>query len=110
MSRIGDFDFKTKKSAFERQGGLCAFCGVKLIPPWPEHLKLENCYSGQAHHLKPLCSGHIRATVDNCVYLCNYCHLLYGHGMSPAGIDKQGGSSHHWFLTSRNDFKYWKKT
>ena len=103
MGRTGDFAGRTKHAAIERQGGVCAFCGVTLSTPWS-----EGDYKGYAHHLRPLRHGG-SASLDNCVYLCWGHHLLLGHGMAPFGIDEQGGSSDTWVQLSPEDFPYWER-
>ena len=102
MSRAGDFPRSVKRQALERQGGLCAFCGVSLSTPWS-----SGDYTGYAHHLRPLRHGG-GPEVENCVYLCWGHHLLLGHGMAPFGVDKQGGSSRTWVQLSPEDFRYWE--
>ena len=101
MVRKGDFTNKTKKAAIQRQGGLCAFCGVQVQTPWS-----RGEYSGNAHHLKPLHHGG-DDTLKNCVYLCWGDHQLLGHGMAPFGIDEQGGNSSSWVQLEQEDFKFW---
>lgn len=101
MSREGDFSSKTKHQAIKRQNGVCAFCGVSLKTPWT-----EGDFQGNAHHLQPLLHGG-DARLDNCVYLCWGHHLFLGHGMSPYGIDEQGGSSDTWVLLDRDEFEFW---
>ncbi len=108
MSRIGDFPYPVKKAAYERQGGVCAFCGAKLMPPWPSSEPPKHAHSGEAHHLRPLHHGGT-PTADNCVYLCYGDHKLMGHGMAPFDIDKQGGDSRTWVRLSTADFPFWKK-
>lgn len=107
MNRTGDFPYPVKKAAYERQGGVCAFCGVKVTPPSSSSAPPRNAYSGEAHHLRPLDHGGT-PTLDNCVYLCYGHHKLF-HGMAPFGIDKQGGSSRTWVHVTRTDFPFWKK-
>jgi 5-methylcytosine-specific restriction endonuclease McrA len=104
--REGEFPHHVKMAAYNRQTGLCANCGVKLMPPSPMAMTLPSLFHGEAHHLRPLLHGGW-ATLDNCIYLCYACHKLMGHGMSPYGIDKQGGSSKVWIQLSPSDFKYW---
>lgn len=108
MSRIGDFPFHVKHKAFERQGGLCAFCGIKLIPPrgMPPPEKGPYLEKAAAHHLKPIIHGG-SSLPNNCVYLCDAHHKFIGHGMAPLGIDKQGGSSRTWVKLVKEDFPYW---
>jgi len=101
MSREGDFSKKTKKAAVVRQGGVCAFCGIKIKTPWT-----EGEYQGNAHHLRPLTHGGLD-NIDNCVYLCWDHHQLIGHGMAPYGIDKQGGGSNTWVQMEPEDFEFW---
>lgn len=101
MAREEDFSRKTKWAAIERQGGVCAFCGVTLETPWS-----EGEYRGYAHHLRPIRHGGT-AELDNCVYLCWGHHLYIGHGMAPFGIDKQCGSSSTWVQVEKDDFEYW---
>ena len=101
MGRAGDFSNKTKRIAIERQGGVCAFCGVTLNTPWT-----GGEYRGYAHHLKPLIQGG-SDSLDNCVYLCWGHHQLIGHGMAPFGIDIQGGSSDTWVQLVPDDFEFW---
>jgi len=101
MARNGDFSARTKRAAIERQGGVCAFCGVPLKTPWT-----EGDYTGHAHHLRPLLHGGDRS-LDNCVYLCRDHHLFLGHGMAPSGIDPQGGGSDAWVQLESQDFPYW---
>lgn len=101
MGREGDFSRKTKREAIERQGGVCAFCGVTLDTPWT-----EGEFRGYAHHLRPLLHGGT-ADLKNCVYLCHGHHMLIGHGMAPFGIDDQGGSSDTWVQMDRDDFEFW---
>lgn len=108
MQRPGDFSYKTIKEAYLRQGGVCAYCGMKIIPPWPHSMDPNNWYAGNAHHLRPLHWGG-NTGLDNCVYLCEVHHQFLGHGMAPLGIDNQGGSSKAWIMLSRSDFKYWEK-
>ena len=103
MGRSGDFSTKVQRAAIERQGGVCAFCGVTLSTRWT-----EGDYRGYAHHLRPLRHAGT-ASLDNCVYLCWGHHLLIGHGMAPFGIDKQGGSSRTWAQMSPDDFPYWEQ-
>jgi hypothetical protein len=90
MPRKNEFNRKTKRAAIERQGGVCAFCGVSLDTPWT-----DGDYTGYAHHLRPIRHGGTD-DLDNCVYLCWGHHLLLGHGMAPFGIDPQGGGSDAW--------------
>jgi predicted restriction endonuclease len=101
MGRKGDFSNKTKRAAIERQGGVCAFCGVTLKTRWS-----EGEYQGYAHHLKPLAHGG-SDKLENCVYLCWGHHQLIGHGMAPFGIDKQGGTSDTWVHLNTDDFEFW---
>ena len=105
-NRPGDFPYSIKFLAYERQGGRCAFCGVKLMPPQAGGSLGRGKYFGEAHHLKPLKHGG-RSDIDNCVYLCYADHKLHGHGMAPFGIDKQGGSSSTWVKLKADDFAYW---
>jgi len=102
MSRLGDFSPQIKKAAIERQGGICGFCGIALATPWT-----EGEYRGYAHHLRPLLHGG-KASLENCIYLCEGHHMLLGHGMAPFGIDKQGGSSRTWVQLSQDDFPFWE--
>ncbi len=101
MSRIGDFLIKSKRSAINRQNGVCAFCGVSLNTPFT-----KGNYQGYAHHLQPIRHGG-KDNINNCVYLCWGHHQLLGHGMSPYGIDNQGGSSNTWVRLNSIDFMYW---
>jgi predicted restriction endonuclease len=107
MARIGDFPFHVKTEAYERQGGMCAFCGVRLAPPSSGERLPRGVYAGEAHHLRPLLHGG-SPDADNCVYLCYAHHKLIGHGMAPYGIDNQGGSSRTWIHVSRKDLPYWE--
>jgi hypothetical protein len=99
--RRGDFPSATKRSAIRRQGGLCAWCGVRLQTPWS-----TGEFPGCAHHLRPLKHGG-GPELDNCVYLCWGDHLLMGHGMAPFGIDSQGGGSNAWVQIAPSDFEFW---
>jgi predicted restriction endonuclease len=100
--RINEFDQETKKAAFERQGEVCAFCGISIGTPWQ-----PGPVTGQAHHLRPILHGG-DASLNNCVYLCHYDHKVIGHGMAPKGIDSQGGSSRHRVFLYPDDFPYWQ--
>ena len=57
MTRPGDFPFLIKMQAYNRQGGRCASCGVKLIgaPIWDD--TPQGQFFGEAHHLRPLAHG-----------------------------------------------------
>lgn len=101
VSRKGDFTNTIKRTAIERQNGMCAFCGVTLDTPWT-----SGDYKGYAHHLIPLKHGGTEL-LRNCVYLCWGHHLLLGHGMSPFGIDNQGGSSDSRVFLTPDDFPFW---
>jgi predicted restriction endonuclease len=100
MKRKGDFSNRTKRAAIQRQGGVCAFCGVSLQTPWT-----AGETRGYAHHLQPLRHGG-SDRLANCVYLCWGHHQLLGHGMAPFGIDKQGGSSGTWVQLNPDDFEF----
>ena len=102
MSRAGDFPRSVKRQALERQGGLCAFCGVSLSTPWS-----SGDYTGYAHHLRPLRHGG-GPEVETCVDLCWGHHLLLGHGLAPFGVDKQGGRSRTWVQLSPEHLRYWE--
>jgi hypothetical protein len=108
MARIGDFPFHVKYEAFKRQGGVCAFCGIKLIPPlgMPPPGKGPYLEKAEAHHFIPLLHGGI-AKLDNCVYLCEAHHKYIGHGMATLGIDKQGGSSKTYVKLPKKHLPYW---
>jgi len=107
MSRR-EFPYSVKVAAYNRQGGVCAFCGVKLMPPWPTSPPPKGGYFGEAHHLRPdLHDG--TPCEDNCVYLCYGDHKLMGHGMAPYGIAKQDGSPRTWVQLSKRDFPFWNK-
>lgn len=67
-----------KIQAFERQQHLCAVCG------WPH--KMEEL---KGHHVIPVRHGCVNTvspnydfleTVDNCVMVCQACHLYEAHG------------------------------
>ena len=65
--------------AWNRQAGLCAYCGKKLT--WNNY---QNGDEGawHPHHRKPESEGG-SDTLDNCVVLCinePVCHLFIGHG------------------------------
>ena len=107
MSRPGDFPPGIRLAAYDRQGGVCAFCGVELMPPGQGATATKGRHFGEAHHLRPLLHGG-KAVEDNCVYLCYAHHKLMGHGMAPLGIDKQGGSSRDWVDLAPRDFPFWK--
>ena len=96
-----EFDNRTKYKTIKRQNSRCAFCGIPLRTPWSRGL-----VEGEAHHLVPDLHGGGTSSA-NCVYLCWGDHKLMGHGMSPFGIDRQGGSSRHRVYLYRTDFPYW---
>lgn len=101
--RQNEFSNRTKKATIERQGGVCAFCGVLIKTPYS-----QGHYPGEAHHLRPILHEG-DDTVDNCVYLCWGDHRHLGHGMAPFGIDKQGGSSSTWVKLPKSAFGFWEK-
>ncbi len=69
------FSDTTKHQAFYRQWNRCAYCGANLI------YKMDH-----AHHVIPVQSGKLNdqhdvflKSLDNCVILCEDCHLEIGH-------------------------------
>ena len=73
------FTKHTKRLAWERQGWLCADCGVSFI----EDL---NFYG---HHIKRKADGG-KNTYENCVILCEDCHYAvhnYGKYRQPIQLD-----------------------
>ena len=61
MRRI-EFSAKVKVAAFERSGGKCDGCGVRLSPG-------KMAYD---HGIPAMMGG--EATLENCVVLCSACH------------------------------------
>ena len=101
--RQNEFSDKTKREAIKRQGGVCAFCGIRIKTPYS-----HGPYPGAAHHLRPILHKG-DDNVDNCVYLCWGHHQHPGHGNAPFGIDKQGGSSSTWVKLPKSAFVFWEK-
>lgn len=60
---IRAFDDRMKRAAYERQGGVCPYCG--------EHFELSEM---QADHIKPWAKGG-PTTAENCQMLCRDCNL-----------------------------------
>ena len=58
------FSLKVKKTAWERQGYRCGYCGVH------SH---EYEYNFHAHHLRRVADGG-GSGLGNCVILCEECH------------------------------------
>jgi 5-methylcytosine-specific restriction endonuclease McrA len=69
MARANEFTRTTKDQAFLRQKGRCAMCGGYLP-------KLYDWYGegSAAHHIRRVADGGSRH-LDNCVILCETCHL-----------------------------------
>jgi 5-methylcytosine-specific restriction endonuclease McrA len=62
-----EFSQDVKDRAYIRQKHACAHCGEKL-----------EVDAGSAHFKKPVELGG-DSTLQNCVILCQKCHLQYGH-------------------------------
>lgn len=60
---IRAFDDRMKRAAYERQGGVCPYCG--------EHFELSEMH---ADHIKPWAKGG-PTTTENCQMLCRDCNL-----------------------------------
>lgn len=60
---IRAFDDRMKRAAYERQGGVCPYCGV--------HFELSEMH---ADHIKPWAKGG-PTTAENCQMLCRDCNL-----------------------------------
>ena len=60
---IRAFDDRMKRAAYERQGGVCPYCG--------EHFELSEMH---ADHIKPWAKGG-PTTAENCQMLCRDCNL-----------------------------------
>ena len=60
---IRAFDDRMKRAAYERQGGVCPYCG--------EHFELSEMH---ADHIKPWAKGG-STTAENCQMLCRDCNL-----------------------------------
>lgn len=60
---IRAFDDRMKRAAYERQGGVCPYCG--------EHFELSEMH---ADHIKPWAKGG-PTTAENCQVLCRDCNL-----------------------------------
>lgn len=60
---IRAFDDRMKRAAYERQGGICPYCG--------EHFELSEMH---ADHVRPWAKGG-PTTADNCQMLCRDCNL-----------------------------------
>lgn len=63
---IRAFDDRMKRAAYERQGGVCPYCG--------EHFELSEMH---ADHIVPWSKGGT-TTADNCQMLCRDCNLKKG--------------------------------
>lgn len=63
---IRAFDERMKRAAYERQGGVCPYCG--------EHFELSEMH---ADHIVPWSKGGT-TTADNCQMLCRDCNLKKG--------------------------------
>lgn len=63
---IRAFDDRMKRAAYERQGGVCLYCG--------EHFELSEMH---ADHIVPWSKGGT-TTADNCQMLCRDCNLKKG--------------------------------
>jgi 5-methylcytosine-specific restriction endonuclease McrA len=61
-----EFTPDIKDKALVRQKVVCAHCGVKLEPPVFAHFKKPAELGGDT-------------SLQNCVILCQRCHLDYGH-------------------------------
>jgi len=59
-----EFSKRTKLQAFDRAGGRCELCGVKLSVGYIEYDHAIPCVLGG------------EATLDNCVVACRSCHRL----------------------------------
>lgn len=66
MFRIRSFDKRDARAAYERQKGVCPYCG--------KHFELEEM---QADHIVPWSKGW-RTVPDNCQMLCRDCNLSKG--------------------------------
>lgn len=60
---IRGFSERDRRTAYERQGGVCPYCG--------EHFEIEDMH---ADHITPWSKGG-HTTVDNCQMLCRDCNL-----------------------------------
>src|SRR4051794_8455870 len=79
--REEEFDSRTKKAALERQGFVCAVCGLMLWNPGKKFQPFHDFGEwAEAHHIKPVLSGGT-ADVQNCVVICQACHYsIHGGG------------------------------
>ena len=76
-----EFSKTTKQAVANRQKGVCASCGEKLIDA------IQDGENVHAHHLIPAQCGDVNNGADtqflrsegNCVYLCHDCHFSVGH-------------------------------
>ena len=77
---MGDFPERIQRKAWERQRGLCAYCGKTLV--WA-HRDQGLRGAWHAHHRKPK-HHEGKNSLGNCALLCinppkKNCHLLRGH-------------------------------
>ena len=79
-TRPNEFATSTKMQDLARQNFQCASCGSLIVPFGGG--KLESVAWGEsahAHHRRPIrCGG--KATVHNCVILCESCHFSAHEG------------------------------
>jgi len=106
MAHEQDFTYHVKEQAYKRQGGLCAYCGSRLSISKDFNMHSRGV-QGEAHHLIPKIHNGKKA-VWNCIYLCNTCHRVIGHGTGSKkyGIDSHGGSTSSWIRMKVSDFPY----
>jgi len=80
------FSDETKKKALERQGKLCASCGLKIVglggSAQSDHQFGE---WSEGHHMVPAKAGGSN-DLENCVMLCRSCHVSAHAGGSWSDI------------------------
>lgn len=98
-----NFSTTTKRAAFERQKGKCAYCGSRVRPP----LQFGPGIEGDAHHLRPKHHGGI-GSLENCAFLCKNCHkFLHGTRVGEI-IETQGGSTKDWVMVDSEELPYFR--
>ena len=116
MRRPNEFSPETKEKAFNRQKGMCAYCGIQLDKPAfilqrsgrkpDKRRKLTRAY---AHHLRPITHGG-GDKVDNCVFFCRVCHYYLGHGLVHRSmrdvLPEEEGSFDTWVKLKLSDLSY----
>lgn len=111
MTRPNEFSSQTKEGAFNRQGGVCAYCGVQLDKPvfFDKAPTITRYMTAYAHHLRPISHGGLDK-LSNCIYLCRWCHGMFGHGIVPKSLKGEamdfGGSYSTRVYMTIKDFPY----